>query len=239
MLTKVEFRMWLFQKKYAEKRRFVLSKRLLHIAVYLFAATVLPGADANPYLTLDARQLNSSSRRTALILSEIMYHPKAKWGTNSLEYVEIFNTEPVDRDISGYRLSGDIDYTFTEGTILNARSYLVVAHTPEAVRDAYGITDVAGPFTGNLPNSGGDVRLRNGAGALLLEVTYNDKMPWPVAADGAGHSLILSKPDYGEDDVQGWSASRDPGGSPGEMDPLTNRLLDALCINEILDTTYY
>ena len=59
-----------------------------------------------------ARQFSPSSRGTALIISEIMYHPREAGDTEALEYIEIFNTEPVREEMSGYRISGDIDFTF-------------------------------------------------------------------------------------------------------------------------------
>ena len=44
---------------------------------------------------------------------------------------------------------------------------------------------------------------------------------WPPAADGAGHSLVLARPDYGENSPLAWSASYAAGGSPGTVGGLT------------------
>src|SRR5487761_2066721 len=58
--------------------------------------------------------LGQCSRRTSLVISEIMYHP-----TNSqLEFVELFNSRGEPADLSGYRLGGSISYTFPNGTTL-------------------------------------------------------------------------------------------------------------------------
>ena len=43
----------------------------------------------------------------------------------------------------------------------------------------------------------GRVRLRSKAGAVLLEVNYEGTAPWPLAADGTGHSMVLARPSYG------------------------------------------
>src|SRR5205809_7784992 len=67
----------------------------------------------------------------------------------------------------------------------------------------------------NLPNSKGTVRLENELGAHLLEVNYDSEYPWPVAPDGAGHSLVLARPSYGEGDARAWAPSELIGGSPG------------------------
>jgi hypothetical protein len=52
----------------------------------------------------DLEPLGPSSRRTGLVLSEIMYHPKERADGKVLEYVELFNTQPFAEDISQYRL---------------------------------------------------------------------------------------------------------------------------------------
>src|SRR5262249_3040438 len=97
-----------------------------------------------------------------------------------------------------------------------------------------GISNVLGPYEGNLPNSSGKVQLRNPANAIFLEVNYDSNPPWPAAADGAGHSLILTHPSRGEDYAQSWAASDSVGGSPGRLDPINQDPLQPILINEFL-----
>ena len=182
------------------------------------------------------RQLNPSSRHTGLIISEIMYRPAPIDG-EGVEFIEIYNTEPVDCDLSGFRLSGDVDYVFGEGSVITARSFRVIAANPAALENVAGITGVLGPYSNRLDNSSGTVRLRNRQDALLLEVNYGDEMPWPVQADGAGHSLVLARPDYGEGDVRAWSAGANRGGSPGTADTWDDDALSHVVINEFLAHT--
>jgi len=186
--------------------------------------------------TIDPRQLGPSSRRTGLIISEIMYHPPDPHGED-LEFIEITNTEPVPDDLSRYRLSGEIGFVFPEGTIIGGLDRLVVAADPSAVEAFYGITGVLGPFEDRLGNGGGTVRLRNQVDAILWETEYSDVYPWPAAADGAGHSLVLARPDYGEDSVEAWGASGYMYGSPGAADPTVGDLLSNVVLNEILAHT--
>lgn len=188
--------------------------------------------------------LGQSSRKTGVVISEIMYHPGAHAGfpgvvsgqtfTNRLEFVELFNTQGVPEDLGGYRLDGDIHYTFPAGTVLPGGGFLVIARAPSDLQQAYGIAGVAGPFTGTLPNNSGRIQLRNPAGAVFLEVNYGSQLPWPIAADGGGHSLVLSHPSYGEDVARAWSASDAVGGSPGRLDPVGAEPLRALVLNEIV-----
>ena len=178
--------------------------------------------------------MGPSSRRTALVFSEIMYNPPDAWGTNDLQFLEICNTAAVAEDLSGYQLKGDPDYEFPPGTSLPGGACLVVAKNPAAVQAFYGLRGVLGPFSGNLPNHGGTVRLEDELGGRLLDVPYDNQAPWPVAADGAGHSLVLRRPSYGEGDPRAWAVSDVIGGSPGRLDGWGREPLRAVVINEFL-----
>lgn len=194
--------------------------------------------------TPDFEPLGQSSRRTSLVISEIMYHPANTRGTfhtnslgfitNSLEYVEIFNTRGEPEDLSHYQLGGSIDYTFPTGTVIAGGGFLVIARSPEDVQNVYGLSGVLGPFTNNLPNSSGSVSLISRAGGVFLDVNYDSVPPWPASADGAGHSLILARPSLGEDNPLAWAASDAVGGSPGRLDPVTAEPQKQVVINEFL-----
>ena len=162
-----------------------------------------------------------------------MYHPLDP----ALEFIELANTFATDEDIGGYRLSGEIDFVFPAGTVLAGGAYVVVARDPAALRTHYGLTNVVGPWLGGLSNNGGTVRLRHRTGAVFLEVEYGTDVPWPRAADGAGHSLVLARPSYGENDPWAWAASDSIGGSPGRADSFGPEPLRSVVINEILAHT--
>jgi CotH protein/lamin tail-like protein/Ig-like domain-containing protein len=190
-------------------------------------------------VTLPIEPLGPSSRKTGLIISEIMYHPK---GSNDAEFIELFNADYIAQDLSGFRLSGAIEYTFPASTILPAGAFLVIARNPGRLESLYGLSGVLGPWLGEdgsaitnaLPDDNGRVRLRNRGDAVILEVNYEGHLPWPIAADGAGHSLVLTRPSYGEDDVRAWAASAHIGGSPGRMDPAPLDRIGNVVINEFL-----
>ncbi|MEO8351496.1 MAG: lamin tail domain-containing protein, partial [Chthoniobacteraceae bacterium] len=148
-----------------------------------------------------------SNRRTALAISEINYHPETRADGRDLEFIEIYNSNPWVEELDGYRITGDIDFAFPSGASIPAKGRLVLAHVPGDVQEMYGISGVLGPFIGNLANEGGTVRLRKGSGAIVQEVQWNDRAPWPLAADGTGHSLVLVRPSYGESNPHAWAAS--------------------------------
>jgi hypothetical protein len=174
-----------------------------------------------------------SSRRSALVISEVMYHPVTTEGGANLEFIEIYNSHPWWEELGNFRIDGDVRFTFPSETRIDKSGYVVIAADPEAVKKAYGLEQVFGPFDGRLANSGGRLSLRNDLDAILFEVDYETRAPWPSSADGAGHSLALRRPSYGERDVRAWTQSDLIGGSPGRADTPGDEPLRPLAINEI------
>ena len=175
-----------------------------------------------------------SNRRSGLVISEIMYHPAAQTNGSDVEFIELFNSNPFFQEIGGYQIHGDVDFVFPAGTIMKGGEYVVVARDPSGLAAADGLSSVYGPYQGQLSRNSGTVRLANQRGAVLFEVNYDTEAPWPITADGAGHSLVLAKPSYGERDPRAWSASSRVGGSPGAIDPVRTDPLGNVVINEIL-----
>ena len=175
-----------------------------------------------------------SNRRTGLVISEIHYHPAARADGRDLQFVELYNSEPWVEELGGYRFTGDIDFTFPAGTVIPSKGRLVIAHVPTDVQTVHGLSGVLGPFTGDLSNEGGTLRLRKPSGGIVQEVSWNDHAPWPVAPDGTGHSLVLVRPSYGESDPRSWDSSASRGGSPGAADATPSSPQDLVVINEVL-----
>ncbi len=186
----------------------------------------------------DRESMTPSSRRTGLVISEIMYHPRPRAdGAEGLEFVEIYNAGAIFQEMTGWKLTGGIDYAFPDGFRLEAGQFAVVAADPAAVAAAYGITGVLGPFSGALNNAGDVLRLRDNVGAIKLEVEYGTDAPWPVAADGAGPSLALTSPSLGEASPRAWSASSLNGGTPGGPEAVFSTPGETVVINEFLAHT--
>lgn len=178
-----------------------------------------------------------SSRKTPIAITEIMYKPASRSDTNNLEFIEIFNSNPWFHDLSGYRLvAEELTYTFPPNSRLDAGAFLVIAASPESIRQVYGVTNVTGPYTGSLKKSD-TLKLLDELGSELLIVPYSSDPPWPAAPHGAGHSLVLAQPSYGERDVRAWAASDIVGGSPGQMEAFRPSPLRNVMINEILAHT--
>jgi hypothetical protein len=151
-----------------------------------------------------------------LVISEVMYHPSDE--TESLEFIELYNNQATSEDLGGFSFTKGVQYTFPVGTLLGPKSYLVVARDPNALQAAYGIEGVYGPFTGRLDNNGERIELSNANGGVFLSMVYRDSSPWPVAPDGTGHSLILSKLAGDPDEGSSYASSTFIGGTPGGPD---------------------
>lgn len=151
---------------------------------------------------------------STVVFNEIMYHPNA---TNEaqLEWVELHNQMAVDMDLSGWSLSGDVQFAFAEGTVLGGGKYLVVATSPATLTAATGATNVIGPLLGRLSNTGDTLELRNNNQRLMDSTSYGVEDEWPVAADGAGPSLAKYNRNSASGPSANWRASTKVGGTPG------------------------
>ena len=213
-----------------------LSGNALVMAEGSFTAGPLPVPAPIELVRPAAEPAGPATRRGPFVFSEIHYHPAARADLKNLEFIEIHNSQPWAEDLSGFRLAGEVNYTFPAGTTLAAGGRLVVAALPADVMGVYGITGVLGPWTGALNNSGGQVRLRDISNGVVFSVDYDAGMPWPVAADGAGHSLVLARPSYGMDDPRAWDMSLHADGSPGAAEPVAADPYRTVVINEVRAT---
>lgn len=181
-----------------------------------------------------------------LKVTELMYNSPAG---SDYDFIELLNTSDSQTlDLNGVKFTQGIDFTFPAGSTLAPGAYLILAKAANkaAFRTHYGLAaDVViyGPYAGNFADSGEQVTLRTAAsGTDIVSFTYTDVRGWPVAADGAGHSLVPLVAYY---DKQGdgslnygrnWRASAVIKGSPGVADPTPNR---PLRLNEIVSHTDY
>ena len=132
-----------------------------------------------------------------MVFSEVMYHPVLESDyEDQHEFLELFNRADFEVDLSGWKLGGEVAYTFPAGSRIPPRGYLVVAKNRAqlAAQAAYGLDaqSLHGDWVGQLDNSGGLVVLLDAAGATVDALRYDDRFPWPVAADalGAGENWL-------------------------------------------------
>ncbi len=149
---------------------------------------------------------NYPPRVGPVVINEIMYH-SAYTNDGSLDYIELYNAGTNAVDISNWSISG-VGYTNPPGTVINAGAYLVIAENVVALQSAYGVSGVLGDWTGSLDNGGEVLVLRDHDGAEIDRVKYDDKEPWPVAADGYGPALERIDPYADGNDPANWTSTQ-------------------------------
>ena len=156
--------------------------------------------------------LASAFADSTTVINEVHYHPA---NDSQTEWIELANTMSFDMDLGGWSLTGAVEYDFPPNTTIAAGRYLVVAADPSKVRLRSAFEKALGPFEGRLSNQGERIELRNVSGRLMSWVDYNDREPWPVAADGSGASLAKQHVETDSASIESWVASSEYGGTPG------------------------
>jgi hypothetical protein len=193
--------------------------------------------------------LNTNLVESVIVINEIMYHPSSE--LNSEEYIEIFSRTNVPINLTGWRFSGGINFTFPNVSI-PSNGFLVVAADTNAFRAKYpGVTNVIGNWTGTLANSGEDIDLDNANGDRADSVHYADEGEWAVRQqiafggfngwvwsdehDGGGKSLELIRAMVANDRGQNWAASIPNNGTPGALNSVRTNNIAPL----ILDAQHF
>lgn len=163
------------------------------------------------------KNLKTWSRKTApfggiVAFNEIQYAAPSAAG----QWIELHNALGIAVDLSGFRLAGDVTFTFADGTFVAADSYVLVAADPAAMAKANPAAQWSGPFAGQLAASGGNLTLLNNAGRVLDTLNFSDREPWPVAASGSGATLAKWRTDRNSSVAENWRASTHVGGTPGK-----------------------
>jgi len=166
---------------------------------WLFIAAALPLTTLSPLAA-------------APVINEIHYNNNDNAVAD--EFIELINPDGVAIDISGWRLTGGINFTFPAATSIPAGEFLVVAENPATLLAEFGATAL-GPYSGGLSGSGERINLVDTSNALIDRVDYGVDFPWPTAADGSGSSMELINPALDNDLGSSWrSSSVGFGGGP-------------------------
>ncbi len=169
-----------------------------------------PGA-SNVDNPVAARLLNS------LRITELMYNPPGS--AEDSEFIELQNVGALPIDLTGVRLRGGVSFTFPSLTV-QPNEIIVLANDLATFQSVYGTQiNVVGEYTGNLDNSGEEIRLQlpSPLDIDILRFSYDDdpNNGWPAAADNGGASLVILDTEGDYNDGANWRASVAIGGTPG------------------------
>jgi hypothetical protein len=133
-----------------------------------------------------------------IVITEIMFNPPES-GTDSLEYLELYNNSNASIDISGWNFTQGIEHVFASGTVVPAGGYVVLAKNANAFKSVFGVTPTVWT-NGALTNTPGeDIELRDASANVIDYVDYLNASPWPAEGAGMGSSIVLC--DYGADNT--------------------------------------
>ena len=169
-----------------------------------------------------------ASLQAGVVINEILYN--APNDLDQLEYVELLNHGSQPADLSGWKLTKAVKFTFPAHTTIPPSGYVVVCKNRELFSRFFdGIVPV-GEYTKSLGNGSDKVNLKNAEDSLVDSIEYDDRSPWPVSADGYSASLERICPSARSDDPANWAPSalsddydKKPSGSPGKQNSTYSR----------------
>lgn len=151
----------------------------------------------------------SSGANAQIIINEISYNPP-EVGTDSLEYIELYNAGFATVDMTGWYFSAGVEDTFPS-VQLAPGEYFVTAWSAEAMMNVFHVNTHEW-LSGALSNNGESIVLLDAAGNFIDSVAFDDVDPWPGEPDGNGPSLELKDASLDNNDGANWQFS---GGSTG------------------------
>jgi len=143
-----------------------------------------------------------------LVISEIMYNPPES-GTDSLEYIEIYNNSGAPIDLNGYYITfggNTVRDSFNGSFILPAGGLVVTAVNDTAVRNQFGLAFVPRQWrSSGLSNTGTNIKLYNAAAVVVDSVSYLSS--WVTGTNAQGRSMILCDVNTDNNLSASWAAS--------------------------------
>ncbi|MFC1650028.1 lamin tail domain-containing protein [Candidatus Latescibacterota bacterium] len=163
-------------------------------------------------------KINDVFNSGIVIINEINYNSPE--GLNSDDWIELYNPQGMKVDISGWIFKDDDEthaYIIPDDTFIGPNDYLVICSDAFKFFEIFPDTENYIGDTGfGLSNTGDRVRIYDARGALVDSLTFDDEAPWPIDADGRGHTLALLNPEYDNALPDNWSISIEYG-TPGKI----------------------
>lgn len=159
-----------------------------------------------------------STQFTNVLINEINYNSSSIFDTD--DWIELFNNTDTTVNISGWVFKDEDDgndFSFPNNTVLESGEYLILCVDTTRFNSFYPtVNNIIGNIDFGLKGSGELIRLYDDKANIIDSLTYDDKSPWPIKADGYGASLELIHPNLDNSLAKSWSASPNHG-SPGNL----------------------
>jgi len=155
--------------------------------------------------------LGSFALEAQIKISEIMYNPPEP-GTDTLEYLELYNAGTTPVNLEGYSFSPGPVVTFPNMT-LPAGGFMILCKSQSYFQSLFGPVPALEWTSGALSNTGGTLTLLDAGGNTVTTVSYTNASPWPGGqANGNGSSIALCDLQGDDNDPSLWRASTVPTG---------------------------
>ncbi len=145
-----------------------------------------------------------------IVITEIMFNPPPS-GTDTLEYIELYNNSGATVDVSGWHFTQGVTFTFPAGTSMASHSYVIITENVTYFSDRFpGLTTFL--WDGALTNSGEDIELTTSDSSQVIDyIDYTGANLNPLM-NGGGASLVLCDPNSDNSILSNWQAATTPTG---------------------------
>jgi len=125
---------------------------------------------------------NQPPQLPSIHITEINYHPSSE--NNRDEFIELYNSGDSIIDLSKWRFTRGIEYSFPQGVFIFPQKYLLIVPDSDYAAEKYPGTAFIGNFSGGFDNSGERICLEDSNGTHVVDFYYADDGSWPRGADG-------------------------------------------------------
>jgi hypothetical protein len=157
------------------------------------------------------------SGATHVVFSAILYDSDAVYDADG-EWIELYNPGSAAVDVGDWRILDNArTFTIPPGTVIGARSYLVIANNQSEFSQEYGCLPGVSGLTLGLNNDGDYLTLKNSKGTVIDRVAWGDggsnisgwgSSSLPYA--GEGKSIVRSNVNQDTDTYVDWLNNQSP-----------------------------
>jgi PKD repeat protein len=137
-----------------------------------------------------------------IVMTEINYRSPII-GTDSLEFIELYNNGSTPVDMTGFYFSKGVEFTFP-ATTLAPQGYVIVAKSSAHITSAYNVPSYQWNSGSALTNQGEAIVLKDLYNYVVDSVYYMPTLPWDTLANGKGPSLELCDPNANNALASSW-----------------------------------